>query len=446
MFTFSERFSLLLFGFGSLYLLLRIFSKAEFGIWVLFLAITSIIEVSRTGLLQNTLVKHLTTSKQGESDYGKISTASLVLNVGLALFCIILLPIIAYPLSLFWESSALMPLLLIYCLTTLALIPLHQFNFTQQANLEFKGIFWANFTKQGLFFGYILFHYFYGLEIKLVGLASWQVVTTSCGAAVSFFFAKRFLSFSRKIHWDWVSRLFHYGKYVFGTNLSTMLYKSIDKMMLGSLLSPVSVAVYELAIRITNLAEVPTFSMASIVFPQSARQAVDGEGGVKQLYEKSVGAILAFILPAILIIMLVPEWVILIVAGEKYLDAVPILQLTMLYGLFVPFGVQFGTVLDSIGLPKINFYFTFAGALLNVLFNYLFIKTFGLVGAAYGTLLTYLITFILMQLLLYNRMNVRFYRAFYYAFTFYGQIIGLAKNMLGSSSSKTQVLVNQNTK
>lgn len=434
---------MLLFGFGSLFLLLRLFSKAEFGVWVLFLAITSIIEVGRTGLLQNTLVKHLTTSES--TTYSKISTASLVLNVGLAGICLIGLPLIAYPLSHFWESATLAPLLLIYCLTTLTLIPLHQFNFMQQANLEFKGIFWANFTKQGLFFGYIAVHYLLGWSISLVGLATWQVFTTFSGAIVSFFFAKKYLRFTRKIDWSWVKRLFDYGKYVFGTNLSTMLYKSIDKMMLGSLLSPIPVAVYELAIRITNLAEVPTFSMASIVFPKSARQATDGRKGVKLLYEKSVGAILAFILPCILVIMIIPEWIIFIVAGEKYLDAVPILQLTMLYGLFMPFAVQFGTVLDSIGLPKINFYFTLAGALLNVIFNYIFISSFGLVGAAYGTLMTYLISFVLMQWLLYQRMNVRFYRAFYYAFTFYGQMINMLKKLTGSGTAGRQILVNQNT-
>lgn len=429
-----------------MYLLLRIFSKAEFGVWVLFLAITSLIEVGRTGLLQNTLVKHLTTSDDPE-DYRNISTGSLVLNVGLAIICILVLALLAYPLGHFWESEDLTTLLLIYCLTTLALVPLHQFNFIQQANLDFKGIFWANFTKQGLFFTYILFHFLLGWQITLIGLASCLVVTTSAGAAVSFLFASKYLRFSRKIDWTWVKRLFNYGRYVFGTNLSTMLYKSIDKMMLGSLLSPIAVAVYELAIRITNLAEVPTFSMASIVFPQSAREMLTkGKEGIKLLYEKSVGTILAFILPCILIVLFVPEWIILIVAGEKYLDTVPILQLTMLYGLFVPFGVQFGTVLDSIGLPKINFYFTLGGAILNVIFNYIFISNYGLVGAAYGTLLTYLISFLLMQILLFNRMGIRFYRAFYYALLFYSQVAGIIKNWLGLQTSKKQLLVNQNTK
>lgn len=417
--TIGERLSLILFGFGSLYLLLRALSKDEFGVWVLFLTVTSFIEVGRVGLLQNALVKYLTTIEE-EDDYRRISTASLILNIILSFGCVILLLAIAYPLSRLWEASVLSQLIQIYCLTTVVLIPFIQSNFTQQANLDFKGIFWGNFSRQGAFFLYILVFYVNGWAIELVGLAWFQIVAAAIGVVGTLIFGTKYLRFSRFIDFEWVKTLFNFGKYVFGTNVSTMLYKSIDKMMLGSMLSPVAVALYELAIRITNLAEVPTFSIASIVFPQSARRLeTHGPEGIKFLYEKSVGAILAFILPFIFIVLLFPGWIIQVIASDKYLDAVPVLQLTMIYGFFVPFGVQFGTVLDSTGKPKINFYFTILGTVLNLIFNYIFISSFGLIGAAYGTLITYMITFGIMQMILYRELNVKFYYAFYYAVGFY---------------------------
>src|SRR5690606_13239672 len=114
-----------------------------------------------------------------------------------------------------------------------------------------------------------------------------------------------------------------------------------------------------------------------------------GNNGVKNLYEKAVGAILAFMIPAILLVWIFAHYIIWFVAGAQYLDAVPILRITMLYGLFMPFAVQFGTVLDSIGLPKINFYFTLANLILLGAIDYFFIWGFGTIGAAYGTLLAY---------------------------------------------------------
>ncbi len=136
----------------------------------------------------------------------------------------------------------------------------------------------------------------------------------------------------------------------------------------------------------------------------------------------SVGAILAFILPAIVVVWMFPEFIILLIAGEQYLDAVPVLKLSMLYGLFIRFVVQFGTILDSSGRPLVNFYFTLLVAGLNVFFNYLGIKYFGLIGAVYGTLLTYTITFGLMQATLYRLFRVKTYQVFRQLLVFYHRL------------------------
>lgn len=407
--SFGERFAQLLFGFGSLWMLLRMWSVEEFGHWVIFLSVTTLIEIARVGLLQNALVKFLSTTSE-EMDYRRINTASLVLNILLGGIVVLLVMLLAIPLSRILDSALLVEMLPVYGLTTLFLIPMHQANFSQQANLDFRGIFWGNLTNRGIFFLFIVLAFVGLLELDPLDLSWIQVLTTAMGAGISAILAKPYLRFSRQVSWAWVKKLFHFGKYVCGTNLGTMLFKSIDKLMLAALISPAAAAVYEVAIRITNLAEVPTFSMAAIVFPQSARQhAMDdfSSSKVRELYEKSVAGILAFLIPGIILVMAFPGLIIRIVAGAKYLDAIPLLQLTMLYGLFVPFAVQFGTILDSTGHPKVNFIYTSMGALTNILCNYVFISYFGIVGAAYGTLFTLLVMFILMQLELNKRFEVR---------------------------------------
>jgi len=434
MYNILERVSVLLFGFGSLYFLLRALTKDEFGTWVLFLTTVSFFEVARIGLLQNALVKYLTTSTP--EDYPKINTASAVNNILLSIFNVALLLIIAYPLSLLWGPE-LFQLLLIYTITTIILIPFFQCNFIQQANLDFRGIFYGNFFKQGIFFLWVAYAYFSGWKIELIHLAMLQIATATIGAGVTWFFARPYLRFSKIIDWPWVKKLFNFGRYVFGTNLSAMMYKSIDKLMLGSLLSTGAVAMYELALRITNLAEVPSFSISNMVFPQSARQmASEGKESVKLLYEKSVGAILAMVVPFVLFTLLFPEFIITVIASEKYLDAVPILRLTILFGLFIPFAIQFGTVLDSIGRPKINFYFTLLGAFLNIIFNYIFITNFGVIGAAYGTLTSYGITFVIMQFVLAKELNVQILNTFKYGFLFYGEAYQMITDFLKKKFSE----------
>ena len=124
------------------------------------------------------------------------------------------------------------------------------------------------------------------------------------------------------------------------------------------------------------------------------------------------------------------------IAGPKYLETVPILRITILFGLFLPFAIESGTVLDSIGKPKINFLFTLMAMFLNIFFNYLFIVTFnfGGIGAAYGTLVTYGTTFVLNQILLYKMFKVKAYRAFLHIPGFYKQAFEIAKNYLNKKN------------
>ena len=421
-FTILEKLGVQVFGFGAVFFLFRALSIPDFESWVLYLAIVNILEVGRAGLVQNALIKFLSDDEQraGGQHQARINTASLTLNVLVTLAIVAVLLLLSKPAGWLFGSAELPVMLRIYCLTTLLLTPFFQSNFTQQAHLQFSGITWSHMTKQGSLFVFIAVLYFAPTGVTLLKLVWWQVIGAVLASGVSVYFGRRFLRFERGIHWPTVRSLFHYGKFVFGTNLSTMLYKSIDKMMLGALpaAGTGAVAIYEAAIKVTNLVEVPTFSMASMLFPQSARSA-DNKAALKQLYEKAVGSILAVLVPGILLVELFAEPIITLIASEKYLPAAPLLRWTILYGLFIPFAIQFGTVLDSMGKPKVNFKITLLSMLLNVLFNFIFINGFGVAGAAYGTLLTYAVTFIIMQRLLYRELDVRFYEAFRHIPRFY---------------------------
>ncbi|MCB0842906.1 MAG: flippase [Bacteroidetes bacterium] len=419
-YTFMERFSLQLFRFGSFYFLVRGLSREHFGIWTIFLILSTLIEVARAGLVQNALVKFLSVAENTRVQ-GRINTASLTLNIVLTLISSLILFVMAQIQHVFWDVTLLDELIYVYILTTFALIPFYQFNFIQQANLDFKGIFYSNVVRQGLFFAYVLICFLIpNYPFRLIHLAAAQTVGAIAGSLVAYFMSRKYLFFSPRLDRRWLKWLLGYGKYVVGTNLGSMFIKTIDQLMLGVMVSPIAVAIYGTAIKITNLVEVPTQSIAAIVFPQSARR-IENEGreSVKRLYEKSVGVILALIIPGIIFVLFFPEMILKIVAGESYVDAAPILRITMLYGLFVPFARQFGTMLDAMGKPKVNFAIVMLSALLNILFNYIFISRWGLIGAAYGTLITYLIVFIINQIILFQELRVQPFNTLYYAYKVY---------------------------
>jgi O-antigen/teichoic acid export membrane protein len=240
---------------------------------------------------------------------------------------------------------------------------------------------------------------------------------------VSFFFGRKYVAVSTKLNWDWVGKLFNYGKFTLGTNVSTMLYKFIGNWMLGSLLkSPAAVGVFDLANRINNLVEVPTASMATIVFPQSARRAItEGKAAIRHLYEKSVGIVLALIVPAVIVVWIFAEQGILIVAGKDYAESIPILKLALITGLMIPYARQFGTILDSMGKPKTNLYFVLTSAAINIALNFILIAKFGVMGAAYGAFATAVIRMVIAQVILNKILGVRFSATLVHAKDFYKQ-------------------------
>lgn len=186
--------------------------------------------------------------------------------------------------------------------------------------------------------------------------------------------------------------------------LAQMLYIQI----IGSLIMPLfwHFEYVGQAIRISSLVEVPTLSVASMLFPALAKRIKDGGQQVAaKLYEQSVSAIMAITLPATAVILIFPEFIINVLAGPEYLDTVGILRVTIFYTLFIPYARQFGVVLDAIGLQKVNFYFVLFSALLNVAFNWFFISAYGTIGAAYGTLATYGVGFIYNQIYLHRKLG-----------------------------------------
>ena len=418
LYSFADKGAALVFGFGTLCMLARFLPKAQLGVGMFFTGVVATLEVARAGLIQNGMIRFLTS--EPEAEHPGIHGGAALLNGGVAALGAALLWFGGEALEQLFHYPGVAELTRIYAVTFLATTPLWQLNYVQQAHLEFRGAFWATIIRYSALFA-VTVAAFVGLvavdadEMQLLRYLAWaQLAAASLGALVSYRYARPYLPAAWRFSRAWAGRLLGFGRYVFGTNLSSMLYKQVDQAMLGALLmGPVPGAVYGLAMRITNFVDVPTLAVASVVFPESSRASVsDGPAAQARMYERAVAAILACVVPALLVVAILPGFIVQVVGGEAYAETIPVLQLTVLYSLFIPFANQFGTLLDASGRPQLNFAFTAAGMALNVLMNYVFISRLGIIGAPLGTLTTYVLTFAAMQTLLHRRYGVRLGRVF----------------------------------
>jgi lipopolysaccharide exporter len=399
--------------------MVRVMPVEDIGIWSLFLSVTTVLELLRNGFIRNPMITHLVTATT-EDDKGKIITASWVLHSLLTALSSIFLLAGAKYLAAFWKVPELTLLFYIYILRSIVLIPCLQFEYLQQSQFNFRAIFWANVARTapvGLYLTakFIQLKWFgTGVAPTLYDVSIVQLIAAIASLFVGYFYLKGTTVIFPVVDWKSVRILSGFGKYTLGTTISSMLIKSTDTWMIGRMISTIGVAMYNPALRISNLIEVPTLAVASLAYPRVNKKMKDaGNEGVQDLYIKSVSIILAMMLPCIIPLYLFSDLIIELIFGRNYMDAAPILRVTIFFTLLIPFNRQFGTVMDALKRPKINFYLLLMMAFLNVIFNFYFLQSFGgPIGAAYGTLLSYIIIFILNQVILYRLYGINTYKVF----------------------------------
>jgi lipopolysaccharide exporter len=414
-----NRLVIVFFGFWNIFFMVRVLPVKDIGVWGLFLSVTTVLELLRNGFIRNPMITHMV-SAPSEEERGKIITASWVLHSLLTLVSSIALFIGAKYLAAFWDVPEIIILFYVYILRGVVLVPCLQFEYLQQSQFNFKAIFWANVARTAPVGIYITAKFIQlrwmgtGEPPTLYDISIVQLIAAIASLAVGYLYLKGSTIIFPNIDWKSVRILSGFGKYTLGTTISSMLIKSTDTWMIGRMISTIGVAMYNPALRISNLIEVPTLAVASLAYPQVNKKMKDGGNeGVQDLYIKSVSIILAMMLPGIIPLYIFSDFIIETIFGKNYMDAAPILRVTIFFTLIIPFNRQFGTVMDALKKPKINFYLLVMMAVINVILNYFLLKSFGgPIGAAYGTLLSYIIIFILNQIILYRMFGINTYKVF----------------------------------
>ena len=412
----------LLFGFGGFYILVRLLDKHSFGIWTLFVATTTIFEMARSGLIVNALIKFLSGGSKVER--AQIVTASFFLSGIIVLCCIALNVCIAGYLAEIWHFPGLAKMFYLFSLVYILQGFLTQFQCIEQARLSFEGVLLSSLAKQAGFFIYVLICYLEKYQTSLISLIYVQALSNLVGIIIEYFYVRKDLIFSAKLDWEWVRKLFNFGKYVFGTSVSGVLSTTVNQMMLGALLSPDAAGAFNVSSKIINLIDVPTNALGPIVFPQSAKRfELQGNDAVKYLYEKSVGTILALLIPCLLFLLIFPGFVVHIIAGYKYQETIPIVRVIVMCALINPFMRIFGPVVDSVGKPRINFVIVVIFTIINLPLNYIFIKWLGIIGDVYATLVADIIIYSVMYVILKKEFKVNLRNTLIYAARFYPEFV-----------------------
>ncbi len=372
------------FALFSLLILLRLLSKEDYGMWALYLTVLSMAEMARAGFVQNGLVSFV---QSHPAEDRRIIGASYALNMGLGILLWVGLMLLARPLGRIWSAPSFPELTMWYGLFMLTLGGLRFLEYVQIARQDFKGVLIGNSLYGGIQCLVLAIWWVIGYQPELRELIWLQAGAAATGFAAVWLSRRKLFVWALPT-WDWLKKLANYGRFVLGTNLGSMLLQRVDVMLIGYFMGPVAVAPYNVALRMTSYLEVPLRGLATAVFPRiSQAWAREGAAPVARLHEKTVADMLALTLPGCLILWVAAPWAVQIMAGPGYEEAVGLLRILLVFALAKPWGRMFGTTMDAIGKPNINFRYVLVGLVINTVLSALMIPALGLEGAAYAMVL-----------------------------------------------------------
>lgn len=426
-----QRVIIFVFGFGSYFFLTRYFPVEKFGVWALFIVLTSLIEMARSSFIQNAFIKFY---KEPDIDTDALFSSSLLLNFLSSLFFIGAL-LIAIPfLKAFWNTEEIGQMILWYCASSVVLVFFTQLNFLEQANQSFRGVFWGNVTRQGVLFIGVAscFLFFPGLPLRFFSFL--YFCSTLLGLFVSFVFTRSYLPKHYSMHTEYLKKLIRFGRYILGTGITSSLGKYFDQFLLGNI-NLGAVALYNASVRVINMIEIPILSIANISYPKFAHVNTENSfDELARLYEKTVAAAVAIILPVVVGVLLVPELILTITAGSKYVSIAGPLRIMTAFFILLPFNIQFGNVCEIINKPHISFWVNVLTNLLSVMLNLYFINTYGAEGAAYVFAFTLLFIFVIGQTYLKMKINASLKNIVFQIVPFYKSILELVTQKIKNRS------------
>lgn len=169
------------------------------------------------------------------------------------------------------------------------------------------------------------------------------------------------------------------------SGMAIMLYMRIDQIMLGKMLGDSEVGIFSAALRLSEV----WYMIPMIILPSLYPILIDNKKNNEVKYNSLVQLTLDFMVGIALLIAVVitvfSDDLIVLIYGDNYKSAAPVLAVHIWASIFVFIGVAGSYWYLTENLQKLSFYRTILGAIINIVLNYILIPTYGVLGSAIAT-------------------------------------------------------------
>lgn len=235
-----------------------------------------------------------------------------------------------------------------------------------------------------------------------------SLVSTSGASIVNIFYRKRFCHIRFTLEIDITK---HIGPilFLFVMILAQDIYNNVDSTMLGLMHGDRAVGIYSAAHKMAKMINQLVAAILWVIMPRMSFYFAQNDFiQINKLLKKILGFNLLLGLPCAVGTTMLSKEIIIIIAGNDFLEAALVLQVLMLGFVFTLIGGNF--LGNAILLPsKQEKYYMLVcciTAIVNVITNYIFIPSFGSVAAAGTTALCSFVMFIMLIIKKDKRIHV----------------------------------------
>ena len=328
-------------------ILSRYLTANDFGLMAIVLVIIGFSRLFSDMGISNAIIHH-----QNNTNEQLSSLYWLNIFIGICLF--VILCIISSTISTFYNETRLQELIIVLSLTFIILAFGNQYKVLFQKNFKFDLM--AKIEVSATFGSFIV------ATISAVvldyGIYALVLATLSNSIFLTIFyvyFGRKFYIPSFYYNFDCIKSFINFGMYQTGQSTLNYFNSQFDVILIGKLLGTESLGIYSLVKQLAmRPAQIINPVITKVMFPVMAKIQNDKES-LKKIYLKTVKYVAIINFPRYLLLALLAEPLVIIIFGEKWEKAIPILQILSIYYMIRSIGNPIGSLTMATGKVKLEF-------------------------------------------------------------------------------------------
>lgn len=236
--------------------------------------------------------------------------------------------------------------------------------------------------------GIILMFIFIHKETDYLYYAVITVIAGSGSFIFNFIRAKRYIIFKKFKNYNFKKHIKPIFSFFF-LSVSWTIYQNLDIVMLGFIRGDEQVGYYSAAVKIKAIAVSVVSALGAVLLPRIVSYFDEKRySEARRILVKNSSFILLLSLYISGYFVINSRETILLLSGEAYINAIPVMKVIMFSIIFIGFSTMVGTnILVPIGKEKITIQATLLGIVVNLMLNIIFIRKYAAIGAALATVI-----------------------------------------------------------